>query len=376
MKYEVVVIGGGINGLSALYHLARRGVKSLALVEQFKLGHGQGSSHGKSRITRSSYSSAKYVELIQIAHSEEWPRLTREAGHELLTSTPGCFFGPGVDEYVKSMQAVTELENKFRVLDPKEARRTFPMFRFPDSEQVIHDLTSSVVSAEQTMTFLASIAHRSATVYESTAVLEIQTDRPHLTLLTNKGEIYCEQLVVTAGAWVGRLFPQFSPRFQVAHQDVGYFDIPNASDFPVWVYCARGCDSFYGLPSFGRPGAKVARHRTGQENDSPDREIVTTMPAQALTQLEEFSREQFTRPGELVGYEACLYTNTVNEDFLLDHYPDDTRIVVGSACSGHGFKFGPLTGRLLSELLLDGKTGLELFERNRTAFSWQSHKEW
>lgn len=376
MHFEVIVLGAGINGLSTVYHLARLGVTSLALVEQFELGHRLGSSHGKSRITRSSYSSAKYVELIQVAHKEEWPRLSHDAGQALLTPTPGCFFGPGVGDYVDSLRAVADLSGMFEVLDPAEARRVFGMFRFPDSPQVVRDLTASVVAAEQTMTFLAENARCKATVLERTAVSRIGTEGPSIELVTSGGPITCDRLVVTAGGWVGRLLPQYAGRFQVAHQDVGYFDMPGAADFPVWVYCAQDTDSYYGLPSFDRPGAKVARHRTGKEGDNPDRPIADSMPEDVLRDLEEFSQAQFTQPGPLLGYEACLYTNTANEDFLLDHLPGESRVVVGSACSGHGFKFGPLTGRLLAELTLHGKTSLPLFEKHRQAFRWESHHNW
>ena len=95
MIYDVIVLGAGINGLSAAYHLSRRKPGKLAVLEQFEVGHGLGSSHGKSRITRSTYSTPKYVELIQTAHREEWPRLALEAGQQFLRPTLGCFFGPG-----------------------------------------------------------------------------------------------------------------------------------------------------------------------------------------------------------------------------------------------------------------------------------------
>ena len=75
MVYDAIVVGGGINGLCTLYHLLRLGCRSVTLIEQFKLGHQQGSSHGTSRITRSSYSSPTYVRLMQQVHNEEWPRL-------------------------------------------------------------------------------------------------------------------------------------------------------------------------------------------------------------------------------------------------------------------------------------------------------------
>jgi sarcosine oxidase len=64
------------------------------------------------------------------------------------------------------------------------------------------------------------------------------------------------------------------------------------------------------------------------------------------------------RVDELVGSERCLYTMTATEDFVVDRWPGDPRVVFASACSGHGFKFAPLTGRILAELLVRGEVDL------------------
>lgn len=376
MHYDVIVLGAGINGLSTAYHLARRQAGRVAVLEQFQVAAGHGSSHGKSRITRSSYSTSKYVELVQVAHAEEWPRWSREAGRELLLATPGAFFGPGVASYWQALQAVPTVAPSVRLLSPEEGRREFPGFLFPDSPQVIKDSTCAVVAAEQTMDFLRETVGRECELVEGCRVTFIDRTGEFLKLQSNLGVYRCRRLVVTAGSWVGSLLPELDRRVQVAHQDVGYFEIEGQESLPVWVYIPEEGDSYYGLPSFGRPGAKIARHRTGPENDSPDREIAQEMPQSVLSDLKNFIAHQFGLPARLVGYEACLYTNTVSEDFLLDHHPEDSRIVIGSACSGHGFKFGPLTGRLLAELVMDGKSSLPLFEKHREAFRLAAHASW
>src|SRR4029077_9000331 len=58
--YGVVVIGAGVVGLAAAWHLLRLGCRPLAVVERFRVGHANGSSHGSVRITRSTYATPAY----------------------------------------------------------------------------------------------------------------------------------------------------------------------------------------------------------------------------------------------------------------------------------------------------------------------------
>ena len=90
--YHTLIIGAGINGLCTGYHLLRQGLCDIGLIEQFGLAHGQGSSHGHSRITRSAYVNAHYVRLMQIAHGESWPQLERDADEPTYLSHARLFF--------------------------------------------------------------------------------------------------------------------------------------------------------------------------------------------------------------------------------------------------------------------------------------------
>lgn len=124
---------------------------------------------------------------------------------------------------------------------------------------------------------------------------------------------------------------------------------------------AKGIIPFhYGLPEFQSEGIKIAHHVTVVQEETP-------FPAKAL---EEFITEHFVAPIEKCVYtESCLYASTPNEDFIMDLLPNDKRVAIGSACSGHGFKFAPLTGKILSELILDGSTTISEFEPLKPLFS-------
>lgn len=375
---EVAVVGGGINGLCALYHLHRMGVRNLLLLEQFRVGHDRGSSHGKSRITRSAYLDAAYVKLMQQVHNVEWPRLESDLSARLVHRAPGCFYGSRRNRYGQYVNALAGMHLDVEDLSPEAARNRFPLFRFPDAEGVLLDRTAGLVAAERTIVHLDRyLAQSGVSRLENAPVLEIDPASNPVLIRTPDIRIKAERVILTAGPWSSRLAPVVAPRLTVVRQTVGYVRLAgdpsefSPGAFPVWGSLAGDKqDSFYGLPQFERDGIKVARHKTlsGVTGDDPDSEAPS--PDEAMSDLRAFVAEHFTRPLEsVVATETCFYTNTATEDFILDHHPDNAAVTIGAGFSGHGFKFGPLTGRVLAELSRNGKTSIPEFESERARFS-------
>src|SRR5437868_9928488 len=101
-SYDVIVVGVGGMGSAAAYELARRGRRVLAL-EQFAVGHDQGSSHGLTRIIRKAYyEHPDYVPLVERSH-EGWHDLENAVGHCLLTNCPCLSLGPPGCELVEGV---------------------------------------------------------------------------------------------------------------------------------------------------------------------------------------------------------------------------------------------------------------------------------
>jgi sarcosine oxidase len=168
--------------------------------------------------------------------------------------------------------------------------------------------------------------------------------------------IEAEAVVVTAGAWVSRLLEPLGidPPVTPTRESVAYFPLASADGLPTvidWRLPAgydlpRPGDSVYALPS--PDGLKVGVHRTGPPTD-PDEEGVVDPEAVRC------ARDWVVRHVEGVApephrTETCLYTNMPDESFVLER---QGRVVVGSPCSGHGFKFAPLVGRELADLALE-----------------------
>ena len=109
-----------------------------------------------------------------------------------------------------------------------------------------------------------------------------------------------------------------------------------------------GDPSVYALATHQAGLIKVGEHHAGPETD-PDEE--GRPDPGSVSRLEAWVAERLpsARPRSVTA-ETCIYTNTSDEGFVLERHG---RIVVGSPCSGHGFKFAPLIGRRLAELAVD-----------------------
>jgi len=373
--FGALVVGGGVTGLATAWQLARRGVPRVALVERFRLHHDRGSSHGPGRITRSTYSDERYVRLVRVAHAEEWPRLEAESGMRLIHRCDGIFFGPPEGDIERWSAAVTDAgATGVERLEPAAARRRFPAFAFPDAAFVLHDTTGGVIAAADALLALDRRCRvEGVHVLEQTRVLGIDPAAEPVVVDTDRGRLLAERVVIAAGAWVATLVPALRAHVRVSRQHVGYFDTPGVrctpETFPVWVFLGDEASGlYYGLPEFGRPGIKAALHGVSAGDDDPEQQPGPD-PA-AIAHVRAFLARQLTvAVGEVLHAENCLYTNTPDEHFVIGPLPGHPNVVVGSACSGHGFKFGPLTGRLLAELAMEGRTSVPEFERVREGFA-------
>lgn len=375
MVFEALVIGGGINGLSSLYHLLKLGLKRVALVERNELGHYGGSSHGSSRIIRTTYADPDYVRLMRVVREQEWPRLEREAGEPLVFPVPGCFFGPPghFDQYVEAVAAAGADVDE---LDIPAARKTFPQFHFEGVRRVLSDRTAGIVAAATTMQSLARFCRsHGAEMFERTSVQAIDFSADLIRVVSPESLFQTERLIVAAGPWIGELIPPLREHLRPRRQTIAYFTADGAADrallqrLPVWASIANPPEGIsYGLPPFQGSGCKIARHLTGGADDDPN---IAQPPTQAaLAELEQIAARTLSIENlRMVEADVCFYTNTASEDFVLDFLPDCHRVLIAAACSGHAFKFAPLTGRVIAELAVHGRSTSPEFESMRQRFS-------
>ncbi|MEJ1936217.1 FAD-dependent oxidoreductase, partial [Nostoc sp. NIES-2111] len=176
----------------------------------------------------------------------------------------------------------------------------------------------------------------------------------HVRLVTDGGPVEAGAVVIAAGPWIADLVPELAASLTLTRQVLGWFaprqpPLFAADRFPVFILDAPE-DVVYGFPDFAGTGMKCASHHASGVLDHADRRHTAPGPLDEARLRAVLDRYVPAASGPLLSMRECIYTRTPDEDFVLDRYPGDARIVVASPCSGHGFKFGPVLGEILADL--------------------------
>ena len=358
---KVAVIGGGVMGAATGWRLARRGI-DVVVYDRHSPPHGEGSSHGESRIIRTAYFEGPwYVPLVHEAFAL-WRELEATSGNRILTMTGALMIGDASSEVVVGAQAsAREHGLDADYLDSAALRRRFPGHVVRDRDVAVLDHQAGVLNPEAAVAAMLALAPR---VDRDTGVTSIAELRRSF-----------DAVVVAAGPWTPELIGWIPLR--VERQVHGWFSIARDAEagnwfgperFPAFVRQSRERGFMYGIPSLDGKTIKVGRHHDGEittpqtiRRKVDDRDLD---PLRLLTSI-------YLRgvSGHAARTLTCMYTNTPDNHFVIDFSPDDERVVVISACSGHGFKFGPVIGDIAADLVVDGGTRRDIshFSVNRFA---------
>lgn len=318
MKFAIV--GAGVMGCATAWALRERGAE-VTLHEQFALDHDRGSSHGRTRIFRVAYPEVEWVRFAQEAYAgwqELDPSLLGLYGLIELVADPA----------LTSARALDECGVSYRLLGADEVRALGA--RLPDGWTALHVADAGVVFAD-----------RARHAFLAAAGSEVETNRR----VASTDELDADVVVVTAGPWVRELVPDVPVK--VTRETVAYFRREGPP--PPSIVDVNPETGDHGMYSLYDPvhGLKAGAHHAGAEAD-PDAE---GLPDPAIVErIATWVRDRFPDVDpDPVEAQTCLYTTTADEHFVLERRG---RVVVGSACSGHGFKFAPAVGRRLAELAL------------------------
>jgi sarcosine oxidase len=373
--YDTIVIGLGGMGSAAAYRLTQRGQRVLG-IDQFAPVHNQGSSHGGSRITRQAYfEDPAYVPLLLRAH-ELWEGIERDSGSEIFNRCGGIMIGrPDSRTVAGSLLSAQKWDIAHELLDAGEIRRRFPTMRPDDDEIALYEGGAGLVSPEASVGAHLHLAARAgAELHYDEKVLSWTADSTGVRVRTSQGDYTADQLVICPGAWAPQLLAELGVEFTIERQ-VQYWFAPEggAEPFlpdrhPVYIWENAHGRQFYGFPAHNSPedGVKVAFFRGG-DICTPETIDRTVHPEEVTTMADFVRRGMPTLPGKFLRAATCMYTNTVDEHFVISRHPAYEQVVVACGFSGHGFKFVPVVGEVLADLVTEGTTAhpIALFDPAR-----------
>lgn len=354
-SYDVILVGLGAMGSATLYHLARRGVKVLG-VDQFTPPHEFGSSHGQTRVIREAYfEDPIYVPMIQRA-IELWRELERESGKELYLQTGGLMIGaPESIIFSGSQRSAREHNLPCEILDCGEIRKRFPALR-PEGHMIgLLEPRAGILYPEKCIAAHLELARRhGALVRLDEPVTSWEVNGNSASITTSAGQYRAERIVFCGGAWLPELLPHLDLHLETERQVLFWFKaLSSPENFspercPVHLWEYEPGLMFYGFPDLGA-GIKTAIHHQGEkyERGKIDREM---RPLDEKKMRELVRRFLPDANGPLLSATVCIYTNTQDEHFLLDRHPEHQNVIIGSPCSGHGFKFSSVIGEVLADL--------------------------
>src|SRR5713101_2228410 len=355
LEADVCIVGGGVMGAATAYAMSRMAEKKIVLLDRYGLGNEYCSSNDVNRVFRYAYGNDQYYTKMAIESLKLWREIEKESRQELLIPT-GLLMLEGEDQQANkfnesSFRTLTKLGLGAKLYEGPELKKRFPQFRARRGFLLAWQSLETISS--QARARGVRILEKRVTAFRDRSGLEIE--------MSDGQTIRPQKLVVTVGLWSGDFLKDGLTSITPMRQQVVYLR-PSRS---IEKFRPTSCpvfftDHHYGLPAAGIDGVKISNKELIDPVD-PD-------TARRLVDLEQIQQckaacRKFIpdlAEGAVVQTKVCLYDMTENNDFVMDRDLDHRDIVYGYGFSGHGFKFAPLIGRLLAELVLDLEPSFDL----------------
>jgi glycine/D-amino acid oxidase-like deaminating enzyme len=358
---DVVVIGGGVTGCSIAYHLVKRGVRDVVVVEKHFLA--SGATGKSSACVRQHYSTPETCRMVlhALRFFERFAEHT--GGHTASFTRVGYLLG--VDDRLRvPMEKSVALQQSVgidsRLITPAEMREIEPRVRVDDFVAGCYEPEAGYADPSQTTQGFAAAARAGgARILEQTAVLGLTQAGGRVTgVATSRGEIQAPVVINAAGTWgdrIGRMAGIEIP-LTICRHKINFFTRPaGARDPHPMVY--DFVKNIYTRPETG--GLTLVGPLDPEELDDradPDRYNEGVSFEETAEAMERaMHRFPVMEHGEVArGYAGCF---DVTPDWhpILDESPvGGFYLAVGF--SGHGFKLSPAVGDMVARLVVDGKT--------------------
>ena len=223
-----------------------------------------------------------------------------------------------------------------------------------------------VLSERAVVAYIMQAQALGAEIHAREAVRSWNLTRTGVVVNTRAGSYSARKLVISAGPWAAKLVRALAKRdLAVPERQVLIWTQPRRPDlfrlgrFPIFNMEAvdQGKTSrYYGFPIYGVPGFKFGKYHHRGEKIDPDRMDRDCHPADERVLREGIRRFFPQADGPTMAMKTCLFTNSPDENFVLDFHPESRRVAIAAGFSGHGFKFASAVGEIMADMVLDGES--------------------
>ena len=361
--YDCIVLGFGGVGIAALREAAKKGWRVLG-IDRHGTAHDQGSSHGQTRIIRRAYfEHPSYVPLCEKAF-EMWDELTKRHRtspkvKELIRQSGLLQIGHPDSEII---QGVTKSANehglKLETFTSEEIQKRLPILKVDQEHIGLFEPGAAYLRVELCVAAMANQAAKHGAEFSSNTEVTGWSveDSGNVRVSTDKGDVIGKRLIISAGAWSKDILQGLDLGLQVVQKQQHWFQLDRVEQklelsFPCFLLEQNDGDCFYGFPEIDYLGMKVCEHSGGKPIAHAD-DICRDLDKNALARTEGFMKKHMEfGKSRLVHHSMCMYTMSPDGHFFVDQFPGQDNVVFAAGLSGHGFKFTPVLGKHLVDLL-------------------------
>jgi glycine/D-amino acid oxidase-like deaminating enzyme len=355
---RIIVVGAGINGVTAAIELNKRG-HEIVLVDPGPLPHPLAASTDISKAVRAAYGPDEdYTELAERC-IPVWRNWNKEFGVELYHETGVLFLRqetmqPGDFEY-ESCKVFEKHGHKFERIDSAGVRKRFPAFEADRFHDGFFDPAAGYVESGRVVLMLLDRAKSLGIELRERARfagLDEADNRVKGIILEDQHRIGAGAVVIAVGAWTPYLLPFTRKFFRATGHPVFHLKPREPDLFLPEHFPFFGADiartGYYGFP-LNQGVVKIANHGPGREMSPESGERVVT-PEQEHD-LREFLRSTIPSLADapVIYTRICMYCDTHDGHFWIASDPERPGLIVATGDCGHGFKFAPVLGEIIAD---------------------------
>lgn len=362
MHYDTIIIGAGTMGMAAGYFLAKQG-KNVLLLDAFNPPHDQGSHHGETRIIRFAYGEGKAYVPLALRALDLWQELEKISGKQLFLKTGVLNIGSQDLSFIQNViESAKDFNLSVDVYSAEEVNKKWPGITLPEGFIGCFEPSAGVLRVEACIdAYKTAALSEGATLKTNARVVKI-TPGKIVSVHTEEDVFSSDSIIISAGARVNDILKSVDLTLPITplRKTFAWFNADEATygdPFPAFTYEDEN-SSYYGFPSIDGAGFKIGRHDSGDEV-SPD-DVIREFGETDAKELVQFNERIMPQVGSLKYGKTCFYSKTPDEDFIIDSHPIHDNIFIAAGFSGHGFKFGSVIGEILSQLVLNGKSELDI----------------